>query len=159
MRIRRRNSRVMGWMIVVISATVLLLIGLNYRPLSTTGHADQALEAVEDFYHYEQAGDFGSAWELFHPIMQERFDKAAYIQKRAHIMLQDFGVKTFDVSFGKPTAISNWKMTATSEPIAKVYEVEVTETFHSPYGDFHLVQNSYVVDVEGTWKVLWSYQA
>lgn len=141
---------------------VVMVAWLTWRNVAGNfggGDASKALGVVKQFYRYEQAGDFGSSWELFHPLMQERFDKADYIQKRAHIILQDFGVKTFRVTIGAPKKVSNWQMSTDAQPIAHVYELDVTQTFHSPYGDFEIRQPSFAANVDGKWKLLWSYQA
>ncbi|SFI88761.1 hypothetical protein SAMN02799624_02506 [Paenibacillus sp. UNC496MF] len=145
-----------------VGAVIVAVIGLawhNAKRLLPGSDSEGALQAVEQFYRFEQAGDFGSAWELFHPLMQQRFDKAGYIQKRAHVMMQDFGVDTFDVELGAAKAVADWRMDAAAAPIPKVYQVPVTETFYSPYGNFQLVQNCFAAYEAGAWKLLWSYQA
>jgi hypothetical protein len=91
--------------------------------------------------------------------MKQYFEKAAYIQKRAHIIMQDFGVTTFQVEVGSPTRITDWKMSAESAPLPVVYEIIVTESFHSPYGNFEIVQPCYATYDSGKWTLLWSYQA
>ncbi|WP_192043594.1 hypothetical protein [Paenibacillus rhizovicinus] len=146
---------------LVVGIVCVLLLWITWRGASslwTSDNKDQASEVVEQFYTFEQAGDFGSAWELFHPLMKERFEKAAYIQKRAHIMMQDFGVTTFQFKAGSPVKLRNWKMSDTAVAFPEAYEVTVTELFHSPYGNFKLVQSCYAVYDAGTWKIMWSYR-
>lgn len=130
----------------------------NAARLFSSGEEGEALTDVEQFYKYEQVGDFGSAWELFHPLMQQRFNKSDYIQRRAHIMMQDFGVKTFEFHTGKPELLSAWKMSKEADEIAKVYQIDVTQIFHSPYGNFKIVQSCFAAFESGEWRLLWSYQ-
>ncbi|MBM7567339.1 hypothetical protein [Paenibacillus sacheonensis] len=158
-RRNRGNGTVLKLMLV---AFVVIVIWMTWRNTASKlmGNDDekQARAAVEQFYAYEQAGDFGSSWTLFHPLMQERFEKAGYIQKRAQIMLQDFGVKTFDVKIGPPKRLPQWKMSREAQPIANVYEIAVTESFQSPYGNFDIHQACFAAKVDGKWRLLWSYQ-
>lgn len=157
---RRYGSLPVNKMVIAIfMILVAWMTWHNASNLISSGDEDQALKVVEQFYKFEQVGDFGSSWELFHPMMQQQFEKAAYIQKRAHIVMQDFGVNTFQVEVGSPTRITDWKMSAESAPIPVVYEIIVTESFHSPYGNFAIVQPCYAAYDSGKWTLLWSYQA
>ncbi|REE92789.1 hypothetical protein A8990_10387 [Paenibacillus taihuensis] len=146
---------------LLLGAVIVLVVWLSWRNFSGlfgSGDDEQAQAAVEQFYEYEQQGDYGSAWELFHPEMQQRFNKAEYIQNRAHILMQDFGVNTFDVHIGSPTRIADWKMSADAAPIPLVYEFHVEESFHSEYGNFTINQPCFAAYESGKWKVLWSYE-
>ncbi|RAP75297.1 hypothetical protein [Paenibacillus montanisoli] len=156
---RNRQLPVLQIAVAILIITVVWLSWHNARKLMPAGDAEHALAAVEQFYAYEQAGDFGSSWELFHPEMKKRFSKADYIQKRAHIMLQDFGVTTFEVETGHPAEVADWQMSVNAEPITEVYEVVVKQIFQSPYGNFEIVQPCYAANDAGEWKLLWSYQA
>ncbi|KAA2301856.1 hypothetical protein FY526_22830, partial [Clostridioides difficile] len=85
--LRRRNRNALLKKIGFI-AIIVLLLWLIARTIPYLFHADTSDEAAavaEEFYKYEQTGDFGSSWELFHPLMKERFPKSAYVQNRAHI--------------------------------------------------------------------------
>jgi len=144
----------LGCLVVV----VVWMTWINVSRMFSPSESSKALEAVEQFYKYEQVGDFGSAWELFHPYMQQRFAKSDYIQKRAHIIMQDFGVRTFEVNTGTPKLVKDWRMSQDAELIAEVYEIDVTEVFHSPYGNFEIVQPCYAAYHSGQWTLLWSYQ-
>ncbi|SEO14404.1 hypothetical protein SAMN05518847_10664 [Paenibacillus sp. OV219] len=146
---------------LLLGLVIVLVVWLGWRNFSglfQSGDDEQAQAAVEQFYSFEQQGDYGSAWELFHPEMQQRFKKAEYIQNRAHIMMQDFGVNTFDVHIGSPSRVADWKMTEGAAPISVVYEFDVEELFHSQYGNFTIVQPCYAAYDSGKWKLLWSYE-
>ncbi|MBW7452518.1 hypothetical protein ACFOLF_10545 [Paenibacillus sepulcri] len=145
---------VLGGLIIIVA----WMTWINSARMFSPSEESKALAAVEQFYKYEQVGDFGSAWELFHPFMQQRFAKSEYIQKRAHIILQDFGVKTFEFHTGTPKHITDWRMSEDADPIAEVYEIDVTEVFHSPYGNFQIVQPTYAAYHSGQWTLLWSYR-
>ncbi|WP_219835820.1 hypothetical protein [Paenibacillus sp. R14(2021)] len=153
-----RNGAALKLLLAVFAVLVIWMTWNNLEGKIGRSDAEQALEAVEKFYHYEQTGDFGSSWELFHPVMQQRFDKAAYIQKRAHILLQDFGVTTFQLHVSAAKRLTDWRMSAEAQPIPTVYEVEVTQTFQSPYGNFSLQQPCFAALADGHWKLLWSYE-
>ncbi|WP_308638452.1 hypothetical protein [Paenibacillus silvisoli] len=158
-RIRRsRQLLVVQLIVAILIISVVWLTWHNVKNLLPAGDDEHALAAVKLFYAYEQAGDYGSSWELFHSDMQKRFSKADYIQKRAQVMLKDFGVSVFDVEVGRPTEVSNWRMSSDSEPIGEVYEVVVKQMFQSEYGNFELVQPCYMVNDAGEWKLLWSFQ-
>jgi len=152
----------MGWIaIVMLGVAAIWLTWMNTGDglLGSSSEGSGALETVKRFYQAEQAGDFGSAWELFHPQMQERFDKASYIQKRAHIIMQDFGARTFEFEAEDPQPVIGWKMDSDAAEISSAYKVVVRQTFHSPYGNFELVQPCYVTQESGEWRLLWSYEA
>ena len=158
---KRRGKRLPIGCLGAVVLLMLVIAWFTWRggsAMVASSDSDAALATVEQFYKFEQSGDFGSAWELFHPLMQQRFEKAAYIQKRAHIMMQDFGVKTFDFEAGTPQRLAGWKMSNDAPEMENVVEVEVKQQFHSPYGDFEIVQPCFVSKDSGTWKLLWSYQ-
>lgn len=118
----------------------------------------QAAETAEAFYAYEQDGNFSDSWELFHPVMKEKFDKIDYLQDRAHVFMDHFGVTTFTFSVGEATEMEDWAFENNADTIDTVYQVPVTQVFEGKYGNFTLTQNMFVTDVEGEWKVLWNYK-
>lgn len=113
---------------------------------------------VEQFYSYERAGDFGSAWELFHPLMKERFTKQDYIRTRAQVFLQNFGVETFEVEMGNGTAEDSWKMSAASPELSSVQKFPVTLVYKSHFGLLKLVQDVYVAKEGEHYRILWPYE-
>ncbi|UVI31627.1 hypothetical protein [Paenibacillus spongiae] len=159
--IRRKRMRRLpvGWLVIgVIIIGALWVTWHNGTRVFKPETGGGAAEIVERFYKAEQAGDFGSAWELFHPLMQKRFDKAGYIQKRAHIVLQDFEVKTFEYEVGEPELVAGWRMDHETPEFAEAYRVVVKQLFRSPYGNFEIVQPCYAVEESGKWSMLWSYE-
>jgi hypothetical protein len=118
-----------------------------------------AKKTVDDFYRLEQAGDYGSSWELFHSQMKLKFNKDTYIQRRSHVFMQDFGVKTFEYKLGDVRTRRNWKISSEAPMLDKVYEVPVIMAFRTAFGNFEIHQNVYVIQEDQKWKVLWSYLA
>ncbi|MWC30411.1 hypothetical protein [Paenibacillus sp. MMS18-CY102] len=158
-----RRRRMQPWLRLMGLAAVVVFVGWltigGLRAVTSQGSADGAAQVVEQFYELEQSGDFGSSWELFHPVMQEHFTKDKYIQQRAHILMQDFQSKTFEFSIGSPKPVGEFRATQASEPLQDVYKIEVTQSFHSLYGPFELVQDCYAVKVDGKWTLLWQWEA
>ncbi|MBW7476746.1 hypothetical protein K0T92_18670 [Paenibacillus oenotherae] len=158
----RKQRRIGPFRLKLFIALLIVAIGWmtwhNITSMFSEGEDPDALKLVKSFYTFEQAGDFGSSWELFHPLMTAYFDKSTYIQRRAHIMMQDFGVKTFEFYASEPRLVTNWRMSKESEPFAEAYEIRVTQIYRSPFGNFELVQPCYAVAVSGEWKMLWSYE-
>ncbi|MFD0714307.1 hypothetical protein [Paenibacillus sp. GCM10027626] len=160
-RIRRRRKLSVGW--VAILLLVLAVLGMTWMNNSdffaaaVPEEGQQAISVVRQFYAAEQSGDFGSSWELFHPLMQERFDKAGYIQMRARLMMQDIGVKTFDFTIGEEKQLASWKMDDQSEELSNVVQVEVTLSFRGQYGVFQWVQPCFVAEADGRHGLLWSF--
>lgn len=119
---------------------------------------DLAVETVDTFYAFEQDGAFSSSWAMFHPLMKEKFDKGYYIQDRAHVFMNHFGVTSFTHSVTEPSKIENWKMEKGAEPISVVYKVTVSQVFRGKYGNFTLNQDVFATRLGGEWKVLWDYR-
>ncbi|PZE20498.1 hypothetical protein CBW46_013585 [Paenibacillus xerothermodurans] len=119
---------------------------------------EQIRDVVERFYRYEQAGDFGSSWELFADEMKFKIKKETYIQRRPHVFMQDLGAKSFDFTINRPTKVSSWRMSENNAMFSRAYKMQVTQVFTGIFGTFRLVQDVYVVDENDHWRVLWSYQ-
>ncbi len=120
--------------------------------------SNQAEKAVKKFYTYERNGEFAESWEMFHPLMKERFEKAEYLQDRAHVFFNHFGVNTFTFSIEDTERIRNWQLEEDAEPIDKVYRVTVYQYFQGTYGNFTIVQKVYATSLDGEWTVLWDYK-
>lgn len=139
---------------------VLLLLWLIIRSVPALFRADAPTEAAtvaEAFYKFEQTGDFGSSWELFHPIMKERFPKSAYVQNRAHIFMQHFGVQTFKLEMAQPEREFDVPIIQGVKPFSEAYKIKVTQTYSGTFGQFDLVQNCYLVQDGKQWTLLWHY--
>lgn len=155
---RRRNRRRSGGLsrIILAGSFILLLIIAGYWYIPTPSQW-QAERVVSKFYHLEQQGDFGGSWDLFHSQMKQKFDKQSYIQKRAHVLMQDFGAQTFDYEIGHPRTEIVWKMSSDAKQISDVYWFPVYMTFNSTFGRFTIVQNVYVTKEKDEWRILWPF--
>jgi hypothetical protein len=138
---------------VIIGLTIL-----GFLIFVTVFFSQKQPEAVvREFYEYEQHGDFGSAWELFHSAMKKRFPKNGYVTERSHIYMSHYGVTTFDFTVSDAEKIINWKMTKDGPTIKEVYKVEVQQTFLSKFGTFTIQQDVYVVKEKDEWKIAWKF--
>ncbi|PYE48440.1 hypothetical protein HUB98_23245 [Paenibacillus barcinonensis] len=157
--LRRRNRNVLLQKIGFI-LFALLLLWLMVRSVPALFRADAPTDAAavaEQFYKYEQMGDFGSSWELFHPLMKERFPKSAYVQNRAHIFMQHFGVKTFELEMEPPEREFDVEIIQGVKPFPEAYRIKVTQTYSGTFGQFDLVQTCYLVEDGKQWTLLWYY--
>ncbi|MGC5775707.1 hypothetical protein [Paenibacillus pabuli] len=157
--LRRKNRNALFKKIGFIAIVVLLLwlIGRTIPYLFRAEAPDEAAAIVEEFYNYEQAGDFGSSWELFHPLMKERFPKSVYLQSRAHIFMQHFGVETFDFEMEKPEREFDVTVIDGVKPFPEAYRIGITQQYTGTFGQFKIVQTCYVVQDGEEWTLLWYY--
>ncbi|KKI89257.1 hypothetical protein WQ54_27250 [Bacillus sp. SA1-12] len=152
---RRRSFN--KFSMVMIGIAILLFIIVMIRMLFGLGGEDPT-DAVHAFYQFEQEGDFGSAWELFHPVMQERFPKNAYVTERSHIYMSHYGVSTFAFELGEEEEVKGWKMEKGGKGFSTVCRVEVQQTFKSKFGKFKVIQNVFVVKDKEEWKIAWQFE-
>lgn len=154
---KRRNSAKRKITFLLFSFIVLwLAYQLSTSPFFSPERS-QAKTTVEQFYQLEQRGDFGSAWELFHSEMKQKFSKDAYIQRRAHVFMQELGAQTFDYTVGSPVSLSTWQMSSDTPLLQNVYKIPVTEAYNSNFGRFVIYQDVYVAYENKQWRILWSY--
>ncbi|WP_373893502.1 hypothetical protein ACUL41_05040 [Virgibacillus natechei] len=151
-----KKGRGKGLLFVFLLVMIIAIIVTVYI-LRTTSPERQAETAVEAFYTFEQEGAFSDSWEMFHPLMQEKFSKAHYLENRPHVFMNHFDVTTFTYSISDAQKVNNWKMEADAEPIDVVYHVQVSQHFNSKYGNLTIVQDVYVVMWEEEWRVMWDY--
>lgn len=142
---------------MIVAIVVLLLIFVAVKVLPSLGERGPE-DVVEAFYLFEKEGDFGSAWELFHPSMQARFSKNAYVTERSHIYMSHFGVDTFSYELDGEEEVENFKMVKDGEVFPIAYYVEVSQTFKSKFGTFTVIQDVYAVKHEEEWKVVWNFK-
>ncbi|KAB2336686.1 hypothetical protein F7731_10005 [Cytobacillus depressus] len=152
MRRRHVHKKSVFILLFIISAVFILL---SRGLFSSSG--DHALKAVDAFYKYEQEGNFSGSWEMFHPYMKLKFTKGHYLQDRAHVFMNHFGVDTFTYSLGKPKKLKNWQPPSEEFDLGIVYKVPVTQVFKGKYGNFSLHQEVFVVRVKKDWMILWDY--
>ena len=151
MRKRRGNPTI----IVVVIFVIVLLFSIARACLPESA---QAKRVVDQFYSYEQKGEFGKSWELFHETMHQKFDKGAYIQDRSHTFIGHFGADTFSFKIDGGKKKKNFKIQKDADPIGDVYTFTVTQTFLGKYGHFDFVQYVYVAKQEKDWVILWDYK-
>jgi hypothetical protein len=153
---KRRAPSSKGLIIVILLiASIVTAAVLMTRAFFSP--ASQAKGVVEQFYKYEADGDFSASWALFHSSMKEKFSKGNYIQDRAHVFMNHFGVETFTYTIGKPEEVKKWKMSKTGPALKNVYKVLVTQTYKGKYGNFDIEQEVFVVQEKGEWRVMWDY--
>jgi hypothetical protein len=143
---------VMGMVLLVCIVTVFMLIRGSWF-----SSEKEAMAVVEEFYLYEQEGEFASSWGLFHSTMKEKFSKGHYIQDRAHVFMNHFGVETFDFTMSEPEKLDQWKMSNTGPDLKNVYKILVTQTYKGKYGNFDLEQEVFAVQEKDEWKIVWNY--
>ncbi|MDQ0161887.1 hypothetical protein [Aeribacillus alveayuensis] len=151
MKIRRKHQP----FIVIIMVVVLFIFVLFFI---SSMKSKKPEDVVNTFYRYEQKGDFGSSWDLFHSKMKERFSKNSYVTERSHIYMSHFGVTTFSYKVHEAKKLSSWKMMKEGPTFTNVYVVPVEIDFHSKFGTFTIWQNVYVVKEKQKWTILWEFQ-
>lgn len=90
----------------------LIALGIWMFQFTFFSPSHQAKSAVKEFYTLEQEGNFSESWNLFHSSMKKKWTKGAYIQDRAHVFLNHFGVDTFTypLKMLKKERAGRWKM-------------------------------------------------
>lgn len=119
--------------------------------------ARQLEQTVQQFYKYEQEGDYGSSWELFHPQMKEIYTKDYYIQLRAHVFMQQLGATHMQLALGNPERLEEWRLSEGAQPLEDVYRLEAEQRFLSSFGLLTLRQEVYAVKETEGWLLLWSF--
>ena len=160
----RRRRRPLRFLPIILLALLLILGGWQlYGWMQSsfgTSRETELQETVDAFYAAEQQGDFGSAWELFHSDMHKRFSKESYIETRAHVFLNHFGVQTFQYTLEEPELVGEWRMDENSSKLVHVYKINVRSIFESPiFGRFVLSQNSFLAQESERWRLLWDYNS
>lgn len=152
--IRRRHPLPKSLLIIPILILVLIFIMLRGLLFSSS---HQAVKIVEEFYSYEQEGNFSDSWNLFHPYMKQRFTKSAFIQDRAHVFIGHFGTETFTYEIGEAEKFDSWKPEDSQTVIKNGYKMLVTQKYNGKYGKFNFQQEVYVVKHKDKWVILWDY--
>lgn len=142
--------------LVIVGIILMIVLIVSVRLFSSFADNDPE-DVVATFYHDEQEGDFGSAWELFHPVMQERFSKNAYVTERSHIYMSHYGVTTFEYEIVEEEEIQNFKMAGDKETFPTSNRMTVEQQFKSKFGNFTILQDVYTVQHEGEWRIVWEY--
>lgn len=152
MRKRQGNKHLLFIIIFICSPLVVIgamkyLFSPSYKPINV----------VEAFYMYEQEGAFADSWELIHPLMKERWSKTQFVDDRSHVFIGHFDAETFQFSINDDGKMKDWKMTEEAEPFDVTYKFTVVQSYRGTYGKFSFLQEVYVVNDEGAWRILWDY--
>lgn len=137
----------------------LLLVLLLLSACRVAEHPSSPKDTVTTFFQQEQAGNFGSSWELLHPELQERWSKEQYIQQRSRFLMEEMGAKTFDFALGEVQSLPDWSSPLTGAIYEGIQLIPTKMTFHSKWGAQTLLQNYYLVQVDGQWRILWDVVA
>ncbi|WP_044338370.1 DUF4878 domain-containing protein [Rossellomorea aquimaris] len=137
-------------------ASILIVVAL-FMMVGESREPDTPEEVIKEFYRFEQSGDFGNAWELFHPEMQNKFPKSSYIQTKNHVFMGHMGVDEFEVEVGKIEKLEKFTFNEEGLTFKNVRKAEVDLFFDSQFGELTISQICYVALEEGEWKILWDY--
>ncbi|PLS17812.1 hypothetical protein CVD28_08925 [Bacillus sp. M6-12] len=116
-----------------------------------------AKEMVDEFYSYEQEGNFAESWDLFHPLMKEKWNKTTYLQDRAHVFIGHFGTESFEYNIKEIGEVEDWQMDKDTPSFKKAYKFKVTQTYKGKYGKFSFEQEVYVINNKGKCQIVWNY--
>ncbi|MGR3765870.1 hypothetical protein [Rossellomorea sp. NS-SX7] len=150
---RRRKNPVPLLLIGVIGGILLFL----FVSVLGSGGGESPEQVIEEFYKYEQNGDFGNSWEMFHSEMKKKFGKSSYIQTKNHVFLGHMGVDTFEVEVGEIEEIKNFEFSKDGPAFKEVRSAQVNLLFNSQFGKMTISQVCYVAQEKGEWKILWNY--
>ncbi|MFC7785947.1 hypothetical protein ACFQWC_15740 [Rossellomorea sp. GCM10028870] len=150
----RRRSPVP--LVIGVIASILIVVAL-FMIVGESREPDTPEEVIKEFYQFEQSGDFGNAWELFHPEMQNKFPKSSYIQTKNHVFMGHMGVDEFEVEVGKIEKLEKFTFNEEGLTFKNVRKAEVDLFFDSQFGELTISQTCYVALEEGEWKILWDY--
>lgn len=159
--VAKRRPAARRYPILPMVALVLLVVTVLVFAFNLFRSSDvrKVKAVIGQFYGYEQTGDFGSSWELFHSQMKERYPKDVYIQARAYIFMQQLGARSFSFDIGDATRVSVWRMEEEAEPLSGVYRTTVSQRMNTVFGWLELRQDVYAAREDGEWKLLWPFGA
>jgi hypothetical protein len=135
-----------------------IFIGAIFLIITSLSSADrQAQETVDEFYSFEQDGNFADSWKLFHPYMKQKFTKSSFIQDRSHVFIGHFGAETFTYEISEPEEIEGWRMEEGQKSFKSAYKFQVMQNYKGKYGAFSFQQDVFVVKHKEQWVILWDY--
>jgi hypothetical protein len=150
---RRRKNPVPLILIGIFGAVLIFL----FVSILGNGGGESPEQVIEEFYEYEQNGDFGNSWEMFHSEMKKKFGKSSYIQTKNHVFLGHMGVDTFEVKVGEIEKIKKFPFSKDGPTFKDVRSTKVDLLFDSQFGELTISQVCYVAQEQGEWKILWNY--
>lgn len=155
-RKKKRVAGRMGWLLLVVVGVLSLWLFVFNSFWSSD--VRQLKKTVQQFYSYEQTGDYGSAWELFHPQMKDIYTKDYYIQLRAHIFMQQLNATQTRLTLGKPEKLGEWQLSEGAQPLSHVYRLSAEQRFLSSFGLLTMRQDVFAVKEADSWLLLWSFR-
>jgi hypothetical protein len=150
---RRRKNPVPLILLGIFGAVLIFL----FVSVLGNGGGESPEQVIEEFYEYEQNGDFGNSWEMFHLEMKKKFGKSSYIQTKNHVFLGHMGVDTFEVKVGEIEKIKKFPFSKDGPTFKDVRSAKVDLLFDSQFGTLTISQVCYVAQEKGKWKILWNY--
>ncbi|KZE52593.1 hypothetical protein [Rossellomorea marisflavi] len=144
-------------LVAVVVVAVLFLSVVAFMLFGRGDASGSPEEVIRDFYEFESTGDFGNAWELFHPEMKKKFSKSNYIQTKNHVFMGHMGVEEFDVEIGKLEKVERFAFDDEGIVFKDVRKAQVDMSYDSQFGELIVSQPCYVAIYKGKWKVLWNY--
>ena len=150
---KRKSNKLLLFVLISICSLLALIGSINflYSP------SYKSKKVVEAFYMHEQVGDFADSWELLHPLMKERWSKSQFMTDRLHVFVGHFGTETFQFTINEDSKIQGWTMTEEAQPFDVAYKFIVIQTYEGKYGKFGFLQEVYVAEDKGEWRILWDY--
>ncbi|MFP7492408.1 hypothetical protein SFC66_01380 [Terribacillus saccharophilus] len=149
-RTNRKQLLIICFMVMLVLCVIALFLK-NASP-------NQAKKTVEQFYTYEQKGEYSSSWGLLHPELQSRFPLKDYVTDRSHVFMSHFGADTFQFAIEEKEKHKKWQAAPDGQTYKDVYAFTVKQDYRGKYGHFAFVQYVYVVKDKGEWQILWDYQ-
>jgi hypothetical protein len=150
----RRRKNPVPLLLIGVGGFILIFFFVNVFGGGVERSPEQV---IEEFYEYEQNGDFGNSWGLFHSQMKKKFGKSSYIQTKNHVFMGHMGVDTFKVEVGKIEKIKKFSFSKDGPIFKDVRSAKVDLLFDSQFGVLTISQVCYVAQEKGEWKILWNY--
>ncbi|OCA87771.1 hypothetical protein A8F94_07945 [Bacillus sp. FJAT-27225] len=142
--------------LLVVGLILVAIVG--YFIVLAVSPSQKAKRVVDEFYSFEQEGNFGDSWNLLHSVMKKKWLKTTYITDRSHVFIGHFGADTFEYSIGDAEKVSGWRMSKDTPVFKKAYKFEVIQEYRGKYGNFAFLQYVYVVkNKRGDYEIIWDY--
>ncbi|WP_100333064.1 hypothetical protein [Bacillus alkalisoli] len=142
--------------LILIGLAVVLLIFSFAKLFQTDGR--KAEHVVKEFYKHEQLQQHSQAWELLHPIVQDKFPKTSFIQDRNHVFFGHFGAEAYSFHIKNSGKNKNWRAVKDGDVLHNAHHFTVKKEYRGKYGHFYFIQEVYVVKEEGKWMIVWDFK-
>ncbi len=156
MRRRRLGRRQSPLPLILIGLAIVLLVFSFAKLFQTDGR--KAEHVVKEFYKHEQLQQHSQAWELLHPIVQDKFPKTNFIQDRNHVFFGHFGAEAYSFHIKNSGKKKNWRAVKDGDVLHNAHHFTVEKEYRGKYGHFYFIQEVYVVKEEGEWMIVWDFK-